>query len=144
MAAHITAGPIHALPPHAHSAAGAVASSAAAEEADDEEPETLPLLARRVMAGRQSIAPHHKVLYSRIILISNSMGSLALNMRLPWSGLCLQDQPFLAILVLKTQCNFWLPPSKHCVLCLAACRNASFPPSQGTYVVQAADPVFKA
>ena len=38
-------------------------SSAGAEEVEEEdEGETLPLLARRVMAGRQSIVPHHKVL----------------------------------------------------------------------------------
>jgi len=32
----------------------------AAEEADEDEPETMPLLARRVMAGRQSIIPGHQ------------------------------------------------------------------------------------
>ena len=33
--------------------------------ADEEEPETLPLLARRVMAGRQSIAPQPTKVMSR-------------------------------------------------------------------------------
>lgn len=34
--------------------------------ADEEEPETLPLLARRVMAGRQSIAPQPTKVMSRL------------------------------------------------------------------------------
>lgn len=54
--AHVSTGAPVALP---------AAAQPAAEEADDEEPETLPLLARRVMAGRQSIVPHHKVLHKK-------------------------------------------------------------------------------
>ena len=42
-------------------------ANAAAEEADEEEPETMPLLARRVMAGRQSIVPGH----SKVITVGN-------------------------------------------------------------------------
>lgn len=40
-------------------AQAAASQAAAAEEADEDEPQTMPLLARRVMAGRQSIIPGH-------------------------------------------------------------------------------------
>ena len=41
------------------SAASHHVTATAEEAADEDEPETLPLLARRVMAGRQSIVPAH-------------------------------------------------------------------------------------
>ena len=56
------AGPtaLHAAVPVLHQASAAASRPAVAEEeADEEEPETMPLLARRVMAGRQSIIPGH-------------------------------------------------------------------------------------
>ncbi len=37
----------------------------ATEEADEEEPETMPLLARKVMAGRQSIIPGHQKVHGQ-------------------------------------------------------------------------------
>jgi len=47
----------------------------ATEEADEEEPETMPLLARKVMAGRQSIIPgHQKVHVQQDIWIISSDG----------------------------------------------------------------------
>lgn len=61
-------------------AAGTAAAAATAEEADDEEPETLPLLARRVMAGRQSIVPHHTVLAQQHTV---GMGSFCFNAEPP-------------------------------------------------------------
>lgn len=50
---------LHAAVPALHQASAAASQPAAAEEADEDEPETMPLLARKVMAGRQSIIPGH-------------------------------------------------------------------------------------
>ncbi|KAA6419896.1 MAG: Serine threonine kinase [Trebouxia sp. A1-2] len=61
-AAVTTSSASHGAAPVLHEAPDQAAGSQppAAEEADEDEPETMPLLARRVMAGRQSIIPGHQ------------------------------------------------------------------------------------
>ncbi|KAL0032168.1 hypothetical protein WJX77_008646 [Trebouxia sp. C0004] len=62
-AAAVTASTaLHGAAPVLHEASDQAAGRQlpAVEEADEDEPETMPLLARRVMAGRQSIIPGHQ------------------------------------------------------------------------------------
>ena len=76
-AAVIDSTALHGAAPVLHEAPDQAAGSQppAAEEADEDEPETMPLLARRVMAGRQSIIPgHQKVGAEQDILIIFSTG----------------------------------------------------------------------
>ncbi len=68
---------LHGAAPVLHEAPDQAAGSQlpAAEEADEDEPDTMPLLARRVMAGRQSIIPgHQKVYVQKDIIITFSNG----------------------------------------------------------------------
>ena len=58
---------LHGAAPMLHEAPEQAAGSQtpATEEADEEEPETMPLLARKVMAGRQSIIPGHQKVHGQ-------------------------------------------------------------------------------